>query len=460
MATNSLVPPANFVDLLLDAVCIVDAAGHFVYVSAAFERIFGYTPEEIIGRNMIDLVAPADRARTLLAADEIMSGQPKLHFENRYVRKDGREVHIMWTARWSEFDQLRIAVARDITELKRAESMQAALFSISEAANAAEDLTDLYQRIHQIIGTLLPAHNFSVALRDARNEQLSLAYHVDQHGLPPAVLKPSAEVLYAEIVRTGQPLLLTPETLPSYPEHVQSAAGSNLLSCLAVPLTSQKGVAGALFLKSYSGDACYTDKDKELLRFVSTQVAAAIERKQADARLQYLAQYDELTDLPNRRLFRDRLKTALGRSRRKKERMSLLYLDLDKFKQINDSFGHATGDLLLQEISRRLRQCVRASDTVARIGGDEFVILLESINSAEDAMAIAEKIRSALVQVMELNGHSISIMPSIGAAHYPEHGEVEEALLKHADNEMYIEKATAQSRLPGGSGLDGDAQAA
>nr|BFE90773.1 hypothetical protein GCM10020185_13090 [Pseudomonas brassicacearum subsp. brassicacearum] len=109
---------------------------------------------------MIDLVHPADRQRTLEAAREIMDGEPKLNFENRYLRKDGRVVHILWSARWSPVDQLRIAVARDITERKQAESRQAALYAISEAAHAAADLLALFKRIHLIIGEWLPALNF------------------------------------------------------------------------------------------------------------------------------------------------------------------------------------------------------------------------------------------------------------------------------------------------------------
>ena len=104
MATKNSAPLASFIDLLLDAVCAVDVEGRFVFVSAACERVFGYTADELIGRPMIELVHPADRERTLQAAREIMGGVPKPNFENRYVRKDGRVAHILWSARWSEVD--------------------------------------------------------------------------------------------------------------------------------------------------------------------------------------------------------------------------------------------------------------------------------------------------------------------------------------------------------------------
>ena len=160
MDIKSYLAQAAFIDLLLDAVCVVDSTGTFVYVSAACERIWGYKPHELIGTPMINLVFPGDRERTLLAANEIMAGAHKLNFENRYVRKDGQIAHMLWSARWSPTHQLRIAVARDITERKQAESRQSALFAISEAAQAAEDLLALFKHVHQLIGQWLPALNF------------------------------------------------------------------------------------------------------------------------------------------------------------------------------------------------------------------------------------------------------------------------------------------------------------
>jgi PAS domain S-box-containing protein len=128
------IPPLNNVmDLLPDAICIVDRQGCFVSVSGACERIFGYTAEEMIGRPMIELVFPEDRERTLKAAERVTSGYLQLHFENRYVRKDGRIVNLMWSARWSEADQVRIAVARDVTERRHVDPMNAASHAIADS---------------------------------------------------------------------------------------------------------------------------------------------------------------------------------------------------------------------------------------------------------------------------------------------------------------------------------------
>lgn len=437
-------PLTDFIDLLPDAVCMVDTKGRFVSISAACERIFGYTQEEMTGRAMIEMVLPEDRARTLQAAKEIMSGQLRPHFENRYLRKDGRVVHIMWSACWAETDQLRIAVARDITERKQAESMKAALYAISEAAHTTDDLSELFQQIHRIIGGLLPALNFTVALYDEVSGELSFPYRTNEHEQASEFGKTASGMLISEVIRTGEALLLTPEEQPDFATGLGLELGHGWLS---VPLKSLNGIIGALAMKSCVDGVCYTVKDKELLQFVSIQVAAAIERKQLNERLYFMAQYDQLTNLPNRRLLYDRLEVALTRVRREQGRLSLLYLDLDNFKQVNDTLGHAAGDQLLQEVAQRLKQIVRKVDTVARFGGDEFVVLLEQIKLPEHALVVAEKIRNQLSQPFELAEHSLCALPSIGIALYPEHGEKAEQLIKHADTAMYSAKKNGGNRF-------------
>jgi diguanylate cyclase (GGDEF)-like protein/PAS domain S-box-containing protein len=440
METHSCPPLPTVMDLLLDAICVVDTEGRYVYVSAAYERIFGYTPEEVRGRPMIELVHPDDRERTLRAASDIMSGQLKPNFQNRYIRKDGKVVHIMWSARWSEADQVRIAVAHDITELKRAESMQAALLAISEAAHTAEDLLALFQRIHQIIGELLPARNFYVALYDERQDELSFPYFVDEYDQAPAPRPLNSGTLTSEVVARGQPILMTPNTRNDILGHEIQYIGQDSLDWLGVPLTTPNGCMGAIVVQSYSGDVRYTVEDQTLLQFVSNQVAAAIERKQNATWLKYIAGHDVLTDLPNRELFYDRLETALTAARRDHQRLSVLYIDLDRFKQANDSCGHEIGDLLLRETARRIRGCLRESDTVGRLGGDEFAVLLLGIHRPDQASAVADKICDALNQPFELSGHRLQISSSIGIAVYPEHGEDHKQLMRYADTSMYAVK--------------------
>lgn len=447
MKTNSQVPLNNVMDLLLDAICVVDTGGRFVFVSAASERIFGYTPEEMIGRPMIDFVFPEDRPRTLQQADDIVAGCPQPYFENRYVRKDGKVVHIMWSARWSEADQVRVAVARDVTERKRADSMQAALYAISEAARWGEDLVTLFQQIHQILGGLLPAVNFFVALYDEHKDELSFPYYVDEHDQAPAPQKLDSTALCAEIIRAGHVLLLSHDAGGAPTGYARPDMGKGAMNWLGVPLNAKKGVIGALVVQSYSAEVRYAKEDIELLQFVATQIAPVIERKQMEIWLQHVARHDPLTDLPNRELFHDRLQTSLQWAERNQTPLALLYLDLDRFKQVNDTLGHPVGDLLLQEVAHRLRQCVRESDTIGRVGGDEFLVLLNDVSSPECALVVAEKIRIALDRSFDLAGHTVHAPPSIGIALYPEHSNDYTQLIRHADEAMYEAKRNGGNRF-------------
>lgn len=436
-------------DLLLDAVCIVDTGGRFTFISAAGERIFGYPPAEMVGRPMIDFVFHEDRARTLQAVDKILDGHLQPHFENRYLRKDGQVVHIMWSARWSETDQVRVAVARDITERKCAESLQAALYAISDAAHAAEDLVALFQSIHHVLGELLPAANFFVALYDKNKDELTFPYHVDEYGEAPEPQKLDPAALIAEVIRSGQVLLVPANGGKGLAGRNPPDAGGDSSSWLGVPLCAKSGVIGALVVQSDCAEARYARQDVELLQFAAGQITPVIERKQMEAWLQHIARHDPLTGLPNRELFHDRLKTALRLAERNQTQLAVLYLDLDKFKQVNDTLGHHVGDLLLQEAARCLRQCVRSSDTVGRVGGDEFLVLLNGISLREQVLSVAEEMRVALERPFALAAHPAHISLSIGVALYPEHGDDHMQLIRRADEAMYDAKKSGgnQSRI-------------
>lgn len=171
------------------------------------------------------------------------------------------------------------------------------------------------------------------------------------------------------------------------------------------------------------------------------------EQKEVEEYMRHMAQYDALTSLPNRALFSDRLQQAFAAAKRGHEHFALMFIDLDKFKPINDTYGHAVGDLLLNEAAQRMQQCVRQSDTVARIGGDEFVVLLSSLKEDQDAQDVAEKIRHALNIPFQLSGHTLHISSSIGVAIYPEHGTNEKELVKNADIAMYYAKENGRNNV-------------
>jgi diguanylate cyclase (GGDEF)-like protein len=164
------------------------------------------------------------------------------------------------------------------------------------------------------------------------------------------------------------------------------------------------------------------------------------DRKVAQERVQYLAYYDALTGLPNRALLQDRLSNALASARRRKDKVALLFLDLDRFKDINDSLGHSVGDLLLQEVAERLKKWSREQDTVARVGGDEFVIVLTAAKDGADAAVAAERLMHAMSAGVVVQGRSLSISCSVGISVFPEHGADSETLIKNADAAMYCAK--------------------
>lgn len=171
------------------------------------------------------------------------------------------------------------------------------------------------------------------------------------------------------------------------------------------------------------------------------------DRKNAEERIRHMAQYDALTDLPNRALFSDRLQQALAVAKREQTHLALLFMDFDKFKPVNDTLGHAIGDVLLKRAAVRMQRCVRESDTLARIGGDEFVVLLPAIETEQDAIVVAEKIRVALEKPFDIDGHVLAISSSIGIAMYPEHGGDEIELSKNADLSMYYAKQNGRNTV-------------
>src|SRR5206468_12932670 len=171
------------------------------------------------------------------------------------------------------------------------------------------------------------------------------------------------------------------------------------------------------------------------------------ERKSWESRIYSLAYSDSLTGLPNRLLLRDRLEHAIAAAQRNRTLVGVLFLDLDQFKAINDSYGHRVGDLLLREIAERARSCVREIDTVSRLGGDEFVVVLPELREALDAAAVARKILTALAEAYRIDGHQLSITQTLGISIYPQDGPDADTLLRNADSAMYHAKESGKNRF-------------
>jgi diguanylate cyclase (GGDEF)-like protein len=158
-------------------------------------------------------------------------------------------------------------------------------------------------------------------------------------------------------------------------------------------------------------------------------------------RMSHRAHHDRLTELPNRTLLSDRLTQAIALTHRHSQKLAVLFLDIDRFKEVNDSLGHAIGDRLLQAIAQRLRACVRASDTVSRLGGDEFVVMLPEVTSTRDLVISTEKLLTTLATPYRIDQHELQLTTSVGIALYPDDGTEAETLMANADLAMYCAKS-------------------
>jgi diguanylate cyclase (GGDEF)-like protein len=182
-------------------------------------------------------------------------------------------------------------------------------------------------------------------------------------------------------------------------------------------------------------------------RLLLATVCDITQRKQAEQQIQLLAHYDALTGLPNRILLQDRLESALAGGRRYREKVAVLFLDLDRFKIYNDSMGHGFGDLLLQQVAARLRGCLREEDTVARIGGDEFIAVLRTVKNTAGAAAAATRFMYAMTPEFIIQGRPVKISCSMGVSIFPEHGADSETLIKNADAAMYCAKDDGRNKF-------------
>jgi diguanylate cyclase (GGDEF)-like protein len=222
--------------------------------------------------------------------------------------------------------------------------------------------------------------------------------------------------------------------------------GDGAKSGAAFPLLVRDQAVGVMLFLSAENDT-FTPEFADLLQRLADNVSFALEnferadeKTRADARIEYLASHDSLTRLPNRDMFNELLRHAIAAAGRYQRRFAVLFIDLDRFKVINDSLGHAAGDMLLVEIAKRLRDALRLSDVVARLGGDEFVVLLEETAESDDVELISRHLLSVVGQPLQLGGHECHTTASIGIAMYPSDGTDVQTLTKNADMAMYLAK--------------------
>ena len=383
---------------------------------------------------------------------------------------------------------------RESAERQLAVKAHQVLLNISELTAKSQAIDKFYQALHNEVNKLLPAKNFYIALLSDDKSELEFPYYCDEKLAQPET-RALSDGLSEMTIKAGKPILLRDSmvyTLAAqgdvtqcaftkhYPEHELPRAW------LAAPLTDHGEVFGVIAIQHYQDENAYQTKDLELMRFVSHHIAIEIlrqkvqlqalqshealekiinkrtqelqatnlnlrmqieERRKAEARLYHEAHHDALTQLPNRAMFSDRLTYAMRHLKRHpNHRFAVLFIDLDRFKMINDTLGHHAGDQFLIEISHRLRDCVRDNDILARLGGDEFVVLLDSLQSPDDIEEIASRIITSIAQPFELDGHTLYSNASIGIAQsritYKDANEI----LRDADAAMYQAKSLGRGR--------------
>ncbi len=493
----------------LDCIITIDHEGKVLEFNPAAESTFGYRRAEVIGKEMAELIVPPslrDRHRAGLA--HYLAGRERQVLYRRIeitaMRADGREfpVELTITRNLLEGPPLFTGYIRDISERKRIEQERDHLFIQERVARAQAEEARRQMTFLAEASTLL-ASSLDHETTLARVARLAVPYLADGcvvdileedqtvRRLAVAATDPSKEELGRELIRryppgpndsdplqrvlqTGKPIflpLITEEMLASVArdeEYLKIARSLDMKSAIIVPLLARERTLGAISFVLTDSDRRYRPADLALAEDLARRAGMAVdnarlyraaqeeikERKRAEDHLQFLADHDPLTRLPNRVVFADRLGQAIHRARRHPNLIAVLFLDLDGFKSINDSLGHAVGDQLLKEIADRLVHSVRQSDTVARLGGDEFTLILADLEEAQDIPGITQAILNLLAKPFRLEGYKLSVTASIGISLYPPDGEDPEILLKKADKAMYLAKERGKNNYQFYSPLD------
>ena len=376
----------------------------------AATRIFGFDAEDIVG-NPVSAMTPADRLHEdhfILA--QARQGSSVEHFETVRVRSDGRVIDVSLTAsptRDAEGTVVSMAViARDITERKRSISSLAAQSKVLGMVAEGKPLGDILDAVSRIVEGDSLETTCVVSLRDPDTGEV-------QHSGP---------------TRFGS-----------------DDAGEH--GSWSVPVRGERDTRELGVLTVHQAQrAVPTPGEMARAELAARLVAIAVERTQAEGRLVHQALHDALTQLPNRVLLMDRLAGAVARAARGGSSIGVLYLDLDRFKVVNDSLGHAAGDALLQEVAARLKRLVRPGDTIARLGGDEFAVLCEELEDVQVVTEVAERIERALRTPFCINGGEVHVSTSIGIAIASDASTTPESLLRDADAAMYQAKDRGRSR--------------
>ena len=389
----------------------------FTFVSEGVS-LFGLSPEQVLAdsNSLMGLIHMDDLDRVMQTSLQAAMAMQPWHLEFRMCHPDGHELWVEAKDQPIDHDGEAVLCTGYLIDITRRRELEAQLRSSEERfRNLVENANDIIftQLIDGSIDYVSP--NWSEKLGWPLTDVLGLNFRTLLH--PDDV--PMCETFISRILTTG-----TKQSGLEY--RMRHAAGH---WCWYTANASPRFDADGRLCGSIG-----------IARDIS-------ERKEAELHMAFLAHHDQLTGLPNRALLAERVQRAILAAERSNDKLALMFIDLDRFKPINDAHGHAIGDDVLCVVAERIRTAVRAADTVARIGGDEFVVLLDSLADAAAALQVAAKIHSALRQPMQIEGLSLLVSSCIGIALYPEHGSTGDVLLLRADQAMYAAKEEGRNGI-------------
>ncbi|MPY93100.1 MAG: EAL domain-containing protein [Acidimicrobiia bacterium] len=450
-----------------DAIVSADANGDIIAWNRGAQLVFGYEEAEVLAKPLTMLMPPEFReAHNRGMGRFLASRQAKVigtTVEVAGLRKDGTTFPVeLSLAHWEQGpDTYFTGILRDISERKQAEvalarevSYVQLLESVAVAANEASDSSEALQfavsRISAHTGWPV-GHVYLVDDQEKVPLVPSEIWHVAE-GTPFEEFRrvtqrtplPRGVGLPGRVLATGQPAWISDVTEDANFPRARTAQALGMRAGFAFPVLVGREVAAVL--EFFTAEALEPNESmSEVMGQIGTQLGRVIERERAEARLTHHALHDHLTGLPNRVLFLDRLALALERTKRHAG-VAVLFLDLDRFKLVNDSLGHEAGDHLLVAVASRLKSVIRSGDTVARFGGDEFVVVCENLASEEDAAGAAERLREALSAPFLADGNEVFITVSIGIAVADGADATPSALLRDADSALYRAKDEGRAR--------------
>jgi len=453
------------VESLGDGLCALDSEGRLLLINPEGQRLLGWHADELFGRDLLAAVG-ASCATDVPAAGPVLlpslvgAGQTYRNEDDAFVCRDGTLLSVAYVVTpLVTLGQLSgaVLVFRDMTmrkhelaaqtQLARRESMLRLARRFASESDAEQVLTDLLDEAVAVLG----CDSGTLTRWDAVNKVLVPVRSSVPTRNEFTVIKVGAGVSGRAIERRS-PVIQNDYQKEYGTETPTGRVG--VRAAVAVPLLHEGRLLGAISANTNDPTRKFTDEDAEVLELLAGLASAALaslersaeladanrELRQARDEAQHQALHDGLTGLPNRTLLRDRLQQAILAAERDDAVLALLIMDLDRFKDVNDTLGHHTGDELLQQVGLRVRGALRASDTVARMGGDEFAMVLPLAADAQLATRVAQMLVKTLEQPFTLDGQAVSVGASIGIAMYPEHGRDVETLLRHADVAMYNAK--------------------